>query len=87
MGARNEPKVGPISDRQREPFGPLGTTVRGLFGERPGNRGFLGQKRVMVNSLVDELERTETPLGPGPVIGGSSFRLSNKASFPDGSSR
>lgn len=37
---------------------------------------------VMVNSLVDSLSETEIPSAPGPVIGGSSFRLSNEGSFP-----
>ncbi|XP_063871098.1 uncharacterized protein LOC135106239 [Scylla paramamosain] len=37
---------------------------------------------VMVNSLVDSLGESELPAAPGPVIGGSSFRLSSEASFP-----
>lgn len=37
---------------------------------------------VMVNSLVDSLSETEIPSAPGPVIGGTNFRLSNEGSFP-----
>ncbi|XP_045125989.1 uncharacterized protein LOC123513146 isoform X2 [Portunus trituberculatus] len=37
---------------------------------------------VMVNSLVDSLGESELPAAPGPVIGGSSFRLSSEGSFP-----
>lgn len=39
----------------------------------------------MVNSLVDSLGENEFPSAPGPVMGGSNFRLPNEApSFPMG---
>ncbi|XP_042207919.1 uncharacterized protein LOC121856404 isoform X2 [Homarus americanus] len=41
---------------------------------------------VMVNSLVDSISENEFQVAPGPMIGGSNFKVANESPFPLGNS-